>query len=108
MEQNTKSITKRVKLYVLLTVLTVLVIFSAFTYYKCYQASIAEKYVRYVGMMNVAAEKIGKSFIKIDDLSEGLGLGLPLCKRQALSLGGDLIYDANYKEGCRFIVEMPK
>ena len=45
----------------LLTVLTVLVIFSAFTYYKCYQASIAEKYVRYVGMMNVAAEKIGKS-----------------------------------------------
>ena len=61
MEQNTKSITKRAKLYVLLTVLTVLVIFSAFTYYKCYQASIAEKYVRYVGMMNVAAEKIGKS-----------------------------------------------
>ena len=45
---------------------------------------------------------------QMDDLSEGLGLGLPLSKRHALSLGGDLIYDRDYKDGCRFIVEMPK
>ena len=60
------------------------------------------------GLPDNADDLIYKPFIKIDDLSEGLGLGLPLCKRHALSLGGDLIYDANYKEGCRFIVEMPK
>lgn len=49
-----------------------------------------------------------KPFVKIDNLSEGLGLGLPLTKRHALFLGGDLIYDETYHEGCRFIIEMPK
>ena len=47
-------------------------------------------------------------FAKIDDLSEGLGLGLPLCKSHALGLGGDLILDESYKQGCRFIFEIPK
>jgi hydroxymethylpyrimidine/phosphomethylpyrimidine kinase/hydroxymethylpyrimidine kinase/phosphomethylpyrimidine kinase/thiamine-phosphate diphosphorylase len=55
-----------------------------------------------------ADDLLYKPFIKIDDLSEGLGLGLPLCKRHALSLGGDLIYDRDYHDGCRFILEMPK
>ena len=51
---------------------------------------------------------IFKPFMKIDDLSEGLGLGLPLAKRHAQSLGGDLILDTSYHEGCRFILEIPK
>lgn len=29
-------------------------------------------------------------------------------ERHALSLGGDLVYDSDYHNGCRFIVEMPK
>ena len=61
-----------------------------------------------VGLPSDADELLYKPFTKIDDLSEGLGLGLPLTKRHALSLGGDLIYDRDYKEGCRFILEMPK
>ena len=60
------------------------------------------------GLTEDSEDLIFKPFIKIDDLSEGLGLGLPLCKRHSLSLGGDLLYDQDYKEGCRFIVEMPK
>jgi signal transduction histidine kinase len=60
------------------------------------------------GLSDNAEELIYKPFVKIDDLSDGLGLGLPLCKRHALSLGGDLIYDASYRDGCRFIVEIPK
>ena len=47
-------------------------------------------------------------FTKQDDLSEGLGLGLPLAKRHAISLGGNLEHDSTYKEGCRFVVTMPK
>ena len=47
-------------------------------------------------------------FTKQDDLSEGLGLGLPLAKRHAINLGGNLIYDTKYKKGARFIVSMPK
>ena len=46
-------------------------------------------------------------FTKVNDLSEGLGLGLPLTKRHARNLGGDLILDASYHEGCRFILELP-
>ena len=60
------------------------------------------------GLPDDADELLYKPFIKIDDLSEGLGLGLPLSKRHALSLGGDLVYDRDYHNGCRFIVEMPK
>ena len=60
------------------------------------------------GLSEQVEELIFKPFVKIDNLSEGLGLGLPLTKRHALFLGGDLIYDETYHEGCRFIIEMPK
>ena len=60
------------------------------------------------GLSDQVEEFIFKPFVKIDNLSEGLGLGLPLTKRHALFLGGDLIYDETYHEGCRFIIEMPK
>ena len=60
------------------------------------------------GLPDDTDDLLYKPFVKIDDLSEGLGLGLPLSKRHALSLGGDLIYDKDYHDGCRFIVEMPK
>ena len=52
-------------------------------------------------------EAIFKFFTKADDLSEGLGLGLPLAKRHAQNLGGDLRLDTDYREGCRFIIEIP-
>ena len=60
------------------------------------------------GILSDTLGMIFKPFVKVDDLSEGLGLGLPLAKRHALSLGGDLIYDVDYHDGCRFILEVPK
>jgi hypothetical protein len=60
------------------------------------------------GLPENADELIYKPFAKIDVLSEDLGLGLPLSKRHALSLGGDLVYDKSYHDGCRFILEIPK
>ena len=47
-------------------------------------------------------------FTKLNAMSEGLGLGLPLTMRHVKSLGGNMIYDTTYKEGCRFIVTIPK
>ncbi len=47
-------------------------------------------------------------FTKVDDLSEGLGLGLPLAKRHITFLGGEMVLDTTYRDGCRFIIEMPK
>ena len=60
------------------------------------------------GLPEEIQDQIFKPFMKVNDLSEGLGLGLPLCKRHAVSLGGKLIYDVSYKEGCRFFLEIPK
>ena len=47
-------------------------------------------------------------FTKVNDLSEGLGLGLPLARRHIRNLGGDLFIDLDYRKGCRFIIELPK
>ena len=59
------------------------------------------------GITEADRENIFKFFTKVDDLSEGLGLGLPLAKRHAQMLNGDLKLDADYHEGCRFILELP-
>ena len=60
------------------------------------------------GLPEGSLDQLVKPFVKVDDLSEGLGLGLPLVKRHAVSLGGDLFLDTNYHDGCRFIVELPQ
>lgn len=59
------------------------------------------------GITESNREDIFRFFSKVDDLSEGLGLGLPLSKRHAQTLGGNLTLDADYHEGCRFILELP-
>jgi signal transduction histidine kinase len=59
------------------------------------------------GIAEADRELMFKFFAKVDDLSEGLGLGLPLAKRHARNLGGDLTLDVDYHDGCRFILELP-
>jgi len=52
-------------------------------------------------------ELMFRPFTKVNDLSEGLGLGLPLAKQHIRNLGGDLVFDKGYTQGCRFVVEIP-
>lgn len=59
------------------------------------------------GIAEADRDKMFEFFTKLDDLSEGLGLGLPLAKRHFNHLGGDLILDADYHDGCRFIARIP-
>ena len=59
------------------------------------------------GISEEKIEQMFKPFAKIDDLTEGLGLGLPLAKHHAQSLGGDLTLDTSYTQGCRFVIELP-
>ena len=59
------------------------------------------------GISEADSERMFLFFTKVDDLTEGLGLGLPLAKRHILNLGGNLNIDPDYHEGCRFIVELP-
>lgn len=73
----------------------------------------SDSYVRFIvedkgpGISEDYYDLMYKPFTKVNDLSEGLGLGLPLTKRHALGLGGDLIYDRDYHDGCRFTLEVP-
>ncbi len=60
------------------------------------------------GLSLEAKDLLLKPFTKADHNTEGLGLGLPLCKRHAVSLGGDLLYDSEYTQGCRITLELPK
>ena len=60
------------------------------------------------GLPKDAQRLIDEPFEKAIEQSEGLGLGLPLCKRHTVSLGGEFIYDTDYTEGCRITVELPK
>lgn len=47
-------------------------------------------------------------FTKVNYLSEGLGLGLPLTMRHVHNLGGEMRLDRDYHEGCRFIIDIPR
>ena len=58
------------------------------------------------GISEADSELLFKFFTKVDDLSEGLGLGLPLAKRHAQNLGGDITFDSTYHTGCRFILTL--
>ena len=49
-----------------------------------------------------------KPLVEMDDQLECSGLGLPMACRHAKGLGGSLIHDTSYLNGCRFILEMPK
>ena len=54
------------------------------------------------------SDRLFEMFTKVNDLTEGLGLGLALAKRHIQNLGGDLFLDPSYHAGCRFIIELPK
>lgn len=60
------------------------------------------------GLPEDSRDLIFVPFTKEDETSDGLGLGLPLCKGHATNLGGDFIYDKSYRDGCRFILVIPK
>ena len=59
------------------------------------------------GIAEADRERIFKFFTKVDDFSEGLGLGLPLTRRHVENLGGKFWLDNDYHDGCRFIFEFP-
>lgn len=52
-------------------------------------------------------DRIFSLFTKLDNFTEGIGLGLPLCRQTAQLLGGDLCFDDSYAEGSRFILKLP-
>lgn len=61
-----------------------------------------------VGIAAKDHERIFETFAKVDDFKEGIGLGLPICRRLVTSLGGTLEIDSTYTQGSRFVITLPK
>ena len=53
------------------------------------------------------ADFIFEKFTKIDMFTEGLGLGLFLCRRVVQLMGGSLTLDTQYTDGSRFVLKLP-
>lgn len=51
-------------------------------------------------------EDVFKPFLEIRDLTEGDGLGLPICKQMARKMDGDLEIDPEFTKGVRFVLEL--
>ena len=60
-----------------------------------------------VGIAEKDREMIFETFSKVDSFKEGIGLGLPICRRLAMSIGGTVSLDTTYTEGSRFLVTIP-
>lgn len=56
-----------------------------------------------IGIPSEQSERIFERFVKLDDFSQGTGLGLPICRIIAEKLGGYLVVDREYTQGARFI-----
>lgn len=52
-------------------------------------------------------EKIFERFEKLDGYSQGMGLGLSICRRIAKRLGATLVVDPLYRKGARFVLTHP-
>lgn len=61
MKQTPKATSKKLTRNILLTVLAVIIVIFSLSFWVCYQALKAEYHARYVGMMNIASEKIAKT-----------------------------------------------
>ena len=59
------------------------------------------------GIPEEERQQIFNHFFKHSPFSEGLGLGLYLCRHYCRLLGGDLIHDTTYEKGSRFIIRLP-
>ena len=59
-----------------------------------------------IGIPKAKRQQVFTKFTKIDDFTEGVGLGLTLSKRTAKILDGDLILDPFYSEGASFILSL--
>lgn len=59
------------------------------------------------GISSDNQEHLFEPFMKVDEFSEGLGLGLPLCHRLATLLKGEIVLDTQYSGGARFLLKLP-
>lgn len=60
-----------------------------------------------IGIPPEQREHVFDRFVKLNEFSQGTGLGLPICKIVAEKLGGYLMIDKEYTKGTRIIFSIP-
>ena len=60
-----------------------------------------------IGIAKEHQDHIFDKFFKADSFKQGFGLGLTVCKKMAILLGGSLHLDREYTNGARFILTLP-
>lgn len=58
------------------------------------------------GISEEKRDKLFKPFSEVKDLTEGDGLGLPICSLMATKMNGTLSIDPTYTKGTRFVLEL--
>lgn len=59
------------------------------------------------GIRRDAQKRIFQPFFRLDETREGTGLGLPIVKKMAESLGGSILVDSTPGEGSTFTLRLP-
>lgn len=60
-----------------------------------------------IGIPKEKQEFVFERFAKVDSFVQGTGLGLSISRICAQKMGGSLIIDPEYTDGCRFILTLP-
>ena len=58
------------------------------------------------GVPEEISENLFRPFAEIRDLTQGDGLGLPICSLKVTKMHGTITLDPDYKRGARFIIEI--
>lgn len=58
------------------------------------------------GIPEEKREDVFKPFLEVRDLTQGDGLGLPICRQMAMKMGGDLSIDPSFNKGARFVLDL--
>ena len=60
-----------------------------------------------IGIPEAHHKHIFENFYKVDPFKQGMGIGLPMSRKIAILLGGDLAIDKTYHDGTRMVLTMP-
>lgn len=60
-----------------------------------------------IGIADEDRERIFERFVKVDSFTQGMGLGLSVCRTYAYSLGGSIGLDSHLSQGSTFWLDLP-